>query len=390
MTDKTNKYLTQAEEKARALPSAEHKDEPEKIRVVSAADVSPDVVRFLWNPYILRGDVTILAAAGGTGKTFAICGIIAELSNGRLPLNPFEKGVPVNTLFISAEDQAFIIRDRLEKAGADLRKVAIVDAMASVNLTLSDGRGKPDVSQLENLILETCRTNENLPDLIVIDPLHAIIGSEVKMTEQNVIRPFIQALANLAKRYNLAIIDVAHVSKRSAGNNANDAILGATDIVNAARSVLRVIFDETGTNPNRRVIVHTKSNYAKAGQSVAFEIDEDGALTWTEYSDVTKEDMENAARNNKSISEQMASKEASRISASYVSDQVEALANRQIEKKRFYAYRTLREYGINGKADITRCLGELNARGLAITFVDTPRHEKGSSRSDRGVEIIKI
>ena len=97
---------------------------------------------------------------------------------------------------------------------------------------------------------------------------------------------------NLAKKYNLAIVDVAHVSKRSAGNNANDAILGATDIVNASRSVLRVIFDETGSNPNRRVIVHTKSNYAPAGQSVAFEIDEDGALKWTDYAEVTKEDME--------------------------------------------------------------------------------------------------
>lgn len=242
---------------------------------------------------------------------------------------------------------------------------------------------------LENLILESCRTNGNLPDLIVIDPLHAVIGSEVKMTEQNVIRPFIQALANLAKQYNLAIIDVAHVSKRSAGNNANDAILGATDIVNAARSVLRVIFDETGTNPNRRVIVHTKSNYAAAGQSIAFEIDEDGALTWTEYSDVTKEDMENAARNNKSISEQMASKEASRRSLSFVADQIGALAEKQTEKKCFYSFRTLREIGVKGKPEITASMGELNQRGILIAFVNTPRIEKGSTRSERGVFIIK-
>lgn len=385
MTSDANKYITQAENAAKALPSIEQAVEVgQKIRIERADEVTPEEVQFLWKPYLLRGDVNILASAGGTGKTFAICGIIAELSNGRLPLNPFEKVSPIRTLFISAEDQAFVIRDRLEKAGANLTEVFIIDAKESVNLTLSDGHGKPDVSQLEALIVQA-----GVPDLVVIDPLHAVIGSEVKMTEQNVIRPFLQALANLGKKYNAAIVDVAHVSKRSAGNNANDAILGATDIVNASRSVLRVIFDETGSNPNRRVIVHTKSNYAAAGQSVAFEIDEDGRLSWSDYADVTKEDMENAARNNKSISEYLATKEASRKSSTFVTDQIEALASKQTEKKRFYTFRTLQEIGIKGKADIMPALGELHVRGVVISFPDNPRHEKGSPKSGRGIEIIK-
>lgn len=385
MNETENKYMTKAEEAAKALPSIEQTVETDhQIRISRADEVAPEEVQFLWKPYLLRGDVNILAAAGGTGKTFAICGIIAELSNGRLPLNPFERISPVRTLFISAEDQAFIIRDRLEKAGANLAEVFVVDAMESVNLTLSDGRGKPDVSQLEALIVQA-----GVPDLVVIDPLHAVIGSEVKMTEQNVIRPFLQALANLGKKYNLAIVDVAHVSKRSAGNNANDAILGATDIVNASRSVLRVIFDETGANQNRRVIVHTKSNYAAAGQSIAFEIDEEGKLSWTEYADVTKEDMENAARNNKSISEYLSTKEASRKSSTFVADQIEALAAKQTEKKCFYSFRTLREIGVKGKPEITASMGELNQRGILIVFVNTPRIEKGSTRSERGVYIVK-
>ena len=194
MNETENKYMTKAEEAAKALPSIEQTVETDhQIRISRADEVAPEEVQFLWKPYLLRGDVNILAAAGGTGKTFAICGIIAELSNGRLPLNPFERISPVRTLFISAEDQAFIIRDRLEKAGANLAKVFVVDAMESVNLTLSDGRGKPDVSQLEALIVQA-----GVPDLVVIDPLHAVIGSEVKMTEQNV-DDFL--LASFVERY---------------------------------------------------------------------------------------------------------------------------------------------------------------------------------------------
>ena len=384
MSDTTNKYMTQAEKAAEALPGIEQKVEGgPAFKVVNAATVIPEEVKFLWKPYILRGDVTILAAAGGTGKTFAMCGIIAELSRGRLPLNAFEKISPVKTLFISAEDEAFILRDRLEKAGADLSKISILDANESVNLTLSDGCGRPDMTMIES-VMKQCT-----PDLVVIDPLHAIIGSEVKMTEQNVIRPFMQALASVGKKYNAAIVDVAHVSKRSAGANANDAILGATDIVNAARSVLRVIFDETGVNQNRRVIVHTKSNYAAAGQSIAFEIQDDGSLTWTEYADVTKEDMESAARNNKSIAEYLAGKEASRRSSDFVVEQIEALARRQKEKRAFYSYKTIRSYGVNGKTDILPNIGELSNRGILVSFPESAKRERpGMDKPERGIELI--
>ena len=210
------------------------------------------------------------------------------------------------------------------------------------------------------------------------------------MTEQSAIRPFMQALANLAKKHNCAIIDVAHVSKRAAGTNANDAILGATDIVNAARSVLRVIFDETGTNPNRRVIVQTKSNYAACGDSIAFEIDEDGTLTWTEIATVTKDDMEAAARNNKSISEYLSNQEAGKHARLYVADQIEKIAEKQQDARAFYSWDTLRPYGITNKAAVTPVLGELNKRNILIDFPESPLREHPTDKNGkRGIEIVK-
>ena len=304
-----------------------------------AASVPDDEVRYLWKPYILRGDVTILAAAGGTGKTFALCGIAAELSNGRYPLNPFEKFEPMRVLFISAEDPDFILRDRMRRAGADLARVFIMDATDSMHLRLSDGQGNPRLHDLMAAI-EAAK-----PDLVILDPLHAFVGSAVKMTEQSAVRPFMQALANLAKNNDCAIVDVAHVNKRPAGANANDAILGATDVVNAARSVLRVIFDETGSDPNRRVLVHTKSNYAAMGQSVAFRIGDDGRLDWVGFSDVTRSDLEAAARSNKALSEHMTAKEADRAARSFVVERLLALSEEQTEPKRFYSYDTLRGMG---------------------------------------------
>ena len=349
-----------------------------------AASVPDDEVRYLWKPYILRGDVTILAAAGGTGKTFALCGIAAELSNGRYPLNPFEKFEPMRVLFISAEDPDFILRDRMRRAGADLARVFIMDATDSMHLRLSDGQGNPRLHDLMAAI-EAAK-----PDLVILDPLHAFVGSAVKMTEQSAVRPFMQALANLAKNNDCAIVDVAHVNKRPAGANANDAILGATDVVNAARSVLRVIFDETGSDPNRRVLVHTKSNYAAMGQSVAFRIGDDGRLDWVGFSDVTRSDLEAAARSNKALSEHMTAKEADRAARSFVVERLLALSEEQTEPKRFYSYDTLRGMGISGKADIAPALGELKQHGVTVIFPNTPKRDKSDpSQTKRGIILCK-
>ena len=349
-----------------------------------AANVEDDEVRYLWKPYILRGDVTILAAAGGTGKTFALCGIAAELSNGRYPLNPFEKFEPMRVLFISAEDPDFILRDRMRRAGADLEKVFIMDATDSMRLKLSDGQGNPRLHDLMAAI-EAAK-----PDLVILDPLHAFVGSTVKMTEQSAVRPFMQALANLAKNNDCAIVDVAHVNKRPAGSNANDAILGATDVVNAARSVLRVIFDETGNDPNRRVLVHTKSNYAAMGQSVAFRIGDDGKLDWIGYSDVTRSDLEAAARSNKALSEHMTAKEADRAARSFVVERLLALSEEQTEPKRFYSYDTLRGMGISGKADIAPALGELKRKEVYVEFPNNPKLEhSGDKKTKRGIILYR-
>ena len=365
------------------LPSAAKPNE--KFTARKASEVKDDEIKYLWKPYILRGDVTIMAAAGGTGKTFALCGIAAELTNGRYPLNPFEKFDPMSVLFISAEDPDFILRERMHRAGADLDRVFILDAKNSARLKLSDGFGQPCLSDLETLI------EKHKPDLVVIDPMHAFIGSSVKMTEQSVIRPFMQALASLAKKHNCAIVDVAHVSKRPAGSNANDAILGATDIVNAARSVLRVIFDETGTDPNRRVIVHTKSNYAAMGMSVAFRIDENGTLEWTGYSDVNRGDLEAAARNNKALSEHMVSKEAERAARSFVVERLLALSEEQTEPKRFYSYDTLRSMGITGRPDIVACVGELKQKGVGVSFPNSPRRvPEEENRPKRGIVLVRV
>lgn len=248
----------------------------------TAAQFGEDNTSFVWFPYIPRRDYTVLMADGGTGKTIFACGVAAEVSTGRpLPGDVFDVQ-PENVLFISAEDTGEVLKKRLALSGADLNRVYIIDCVDSVGLNFSDG-----YDEFEATVMATN------PGLVIIDPWHGFLGPNVDLNRVNAMRPVLQRLASLTKKCNCGMVLISHVNKRAQGENANNAATGSTDFINASRSALRVIFDDN--DPDTRVVVHTKSNYAGYGQSVRYRIN-DGGLEWDGFSDVTKQTLEKAAR----------------------------------------------------------------------------------------------
>ena len=254
-----------------------------------AADFGEDVTRFVWYPYIPVGDYTVLMAPGGTGKTYFVCGIAAALSTGK-PLPGDNAQGAANILLISAEDRGELLKKRLRASGADLDHVFILDCRDSVGLNFTDG-----IDAFKALI------TEHNPALVVVDPWHGFLGEAVDINRVNAVRPCFQKLANIAKDCGCGMILVSHVNKRSQGENVNFAATGSTDFVNAARSALYCIFDEE--DPDGRIVVHSKTNYAAYGQSVKFRIDENGGLVWNGFSDIDRSTMEQAARQRKTPGE---------------------------------------------------------------------------------------
>lgn len=250
-----------------------------------ASDFGDDKTEFVWYPYIPIGDYTVLMADGGTGKTILCCGIIANLSRGELLPGEIIENLPSATLIISAEDRGELLKKRLAASGADLNKVYIVDCMDSEGLNFTD-----KYNEFVELI------KQHKPKLVIIDPWHAFLGADVDINRVNAVRPVFQSLANIAKTCNCGMILVSHVNKRAQGENANNAATGSTDFINAARSALRVIFSEEQGEDNVRILVHTKSNYAAAGQSVKYEITSESGCRWAGFSEITRKTLEEAAR----------------------------------------------------------------------------------------------
>ena len=240
-------------------------------------------------PYLPIGDYTVLMADGGTGKTILCCGIAAAVSSGKaLPGEGFD-GEGENVLFISAEDSGEQLKRRLALSGADLNRCYIIDRTDSLGLNFSD-----NYEEFFSLV----KAAE--PKLCVIDPWHAFLGESVNINRVNAVRPVFQKLAGMAKQLDCALILVSHVNKRAQGENANNAATGSTDFINAARSALRVVFDDI--DEDSRIVVHTKANYSAYGRSVRYHVC-GGGLEWDGFSDITRSTLEAAARSRRTPGE---------------------------------------------------------------------------------------
>ena len=250
----------------------------------TAAEFGEDNTRFLWEPYLPIGDYSVMMAEGGTGKTLLCCGIAAGISTGNPLPGGAEGGGGRNVLYISAEDSGEMLKKRLAASGADLERVFILDRCDSIGINIAEG-----FDEFAGTVLS------RRPALVVVDPWHAFIGGKVDISRANSVRPLFQKLSGLAKRCQCAMVLISHVNKRAQGENANNAATGSTDLINAARSAFRVIFD--GEDKAARIMVHTKSNYAPYGRSVRYKIAE-GGIVWDGFSEITRQTLEAAARRN--------------------------------------------------------------------------------------------
>lgn len=93
------------------------------------SEVQSTDVRWLWYPFIAIGKITLLQGDPGDGKSTMMMNLIAELSTGGKTPDGCKVGVPQKVIYQCSEDDASdTIKPRLERCGADCRKIAFIHA----------------------------------------------------------------------------------------------------------------------------------------------------------------------------------------------------------------------------------------------------------------------
>lgn len=233
------------------------------------ADFTEEEVSWLVEGWIPEGQITLLAADGGTGKTTLWCNLVAALSSGRPCLldPPGVKREPLKVAFFSTEDSVKKkLKRQLRQAGANEGNILTTD--------FSSGGG----DALRELKLGSDRLREVIanfrPALCVFDPIQGFLPSRVNMGSRSEMRDCMAPLIALGEEFGTAFFILCHTNKRM-GASDRSRLADSADLWDVARSVLMMGY--TG-KPGQRYLSHEKNNYADRQETLLLSFGEDGKL----------------------------------------------------------------------------------------------------------------
>jgi energy-coupling factor transporter ATP-binding protein EcfA2 len=222
------------------------------VELTPASSIIPQPINWLWPGWIARGKLTVLAGAGGSGKTTLAIGLIGPLTSGGRWPDGAQCKEPGNVLIWSSEDDVEdTLVPRLIAAGADLSRVHFIKARIDAQGTREPFDPASDV----NLLSKTIATIEGGVALLLIDPIVCAIKGD--MHRANDVRRGLQAVVDFAEKHRCAVLGISHFSKGSIGGIPADRVIGSQAFSALARTVLVAAKQENSTT---RVLARAKSN----------------------------------------------------------------------------------------------------------------------------------
>lgn len=214
-------------------------------------DVEPTQIEWLWPYWLALGKLTLLAGAGGCGKTNLSLALAAIITRG----GNFPDGTPCDEpgeilIFSMEDDVSDTLVPRLIANGADGDKVFFIKGTNNEKGELRAFDPLKDIGIIESAL----KTHPNIK-LLIIDPVVSLVGGD--MNKANDVRQSLQPLVQLASDYKFAILGITHFSKGSSGSNPVDRILGSQAFTALARMVWNAAKQE---DESSCILVRSKSN----------------------------------------------------------------------------------------------------------------------------------
>jgi len=237
------------------------------IVLISADEIKPENVSWLWDKRVPLGKVTGLQGNPGGGKSQVTCYIAAKVTTG----GAFIDGTAApqgSVIFITCEDEpADTIVPRLMAAGADLSKVKILRWTIQKD---KQGKKQKVTFNLTEHAQHVRSMIRQLGDvrLIIIDPVSAFMGKADTHKNSDVRAGFAELQVVIAE-FDVALIAINHMSKaeglsainRGSGSVAFNALYRAAWLI-----------CEDPEDPSRRLMISMKVTNGKAGNGLAYRI----------------------------------------------------------------------------------------------------------------------
>jgi KaiC/GvpD/RAD55 family RecA-like ATPase len=271
-----------AGERAAEKKESESSEIAPPLRVLEVGDLSAvtlSPVRFVVEPIIPRGVVTLLGGHGGTGKSTLALTFAAHVACGTR-----WNGLHCTTgcvLFVSLEDSVEIVRWRLRAIcaayGLDMEAVA-------QGILIADGTDAHSAALARELRIEGTSVVAETPALLQLTELAAGVSLividnasdafDANENDRRQGRSFVRMLASVARTVSAGMLLLAHIDKHAAKYGAaGNTFSGSTAWHNSARSRLALI-ESSGVLE----LVHEKRNYTVQAAFTRLRFNDRGVL----------------------------------------------------------------------------------------------------------------
>jgi hypothetical protein len=253
---------------AKSIARYAPKDVPEEKKVKTAklikvSSLQKKPVKFIWQDRLIGGAINLIDGDPGLGKSFVALDIAARISTGRPMPGEITGGMPGSVILLTHEDDGeTTIRPRLERLGADLDRITILDEVHVQDEPPRQLLLPTDCDLLEETILKVGAV------LVVFDPELAFFDGEIDSHKDADVRKVMHPLKKMAERTGVAFLGIRHLNKLV---NVADPMYrggGSIAIIGAARSALIVAKDPD--DDERRLLGRVKGNLSAEPDVLAY------------------------------------------------------------------------------------------------------------------------
>lgn len=241
-----------------------------EVQLIKGSNIEMRPVSWLIDQWLPMGKLTLLAGAGGTGKTTLALGIAAAItSGGMLPNNQKYLGRSNVLIWSSEDDPEDILMPRLAAMGADLDKVFILKGARE------DGHERIFNPATDLDSLKAAINSIGGVALILLDPVIGVVKGN--SDKANDVREGLDPLVDFAQNQHCAIIGISHFGKGGQGKDPAERVLGSQAFTALPRMVWATVIDkDTGD----RVLVRAKTNLSARDGGFVYSVEQ------TQYSGI--------------------------------------------------------------------------------------------------------
>lgn len=233
-------------------------------------DFEEQEAKWLIEGWLPEGQITLLAADGGVGKTTLWCDVAAAISSGKQCILDAEGTVrePKKVLVLTTEDSINKkLKAKLKAAGADESNIMALDLQQD-----RDGEALSSLTFGSKELSSVIRAFH--PALCIFDPVQGFIPPDINMGSRNAMRCALAPLIPLGEECGTTFLIICHSNKRK-GASGRDRIADSADLWDISRSVMMAGYTQV---KGIRYLSNEKNNYAALPDTVLFSINKSGLI----------------------------------------------------------------------------------------------------------------